>query len=119
MPRKPLDPFRNQFHRGENLSLTPEQRWEQCRVVGEYLLNVRPNGVEQCFLKAPHGVAVIGVTVFTERGREFDVCRTHLKGEAHQAMLRLPASSGWHITDYEKYHARWERTAPASRRFVG
>jgi hypothetical protein len=119
MPRKPLDPFRKQFHPGPDLSLPVEQRFMRYRVIGEYLLHITARGEEQCFLKPPLGIAVIGCTVFTEQGREYDVCRTWLKGEAHQAMLRLPASYGWRIAEFEKYHARWERPAPANRSFVG
>jgi hypothetical protein len=119
MPRKPKDPFARQHHRGPNLSLPPQVRLAQMRVIGEYLMSVTADGVEQCFLKAPHSIPCIGVTVFTQYGREFDVCRTWLKGDAHAAMLRLPASSGWRIFEFEKYHARWERPAPANRSFVG
>jgi hypothetical protein len=119
MTRKPLDPFRHQHHRGPNLSLSPERRFEQCRTIGEYRMHIDPDGNETCFLKTPEGLPTVGCTVFTQQGETFDICWTWVRGDAHAAMKRLPASSGWHIADIVGEHARWKRPAPATRNFGG
>jgi hypothetical protein len=69
-------------------------------------------------LNPPRSVAAIPVTVYRQGEREFDIARTWIHGDAHAAMLRLPASSGWKIARTKKHHAFWERPAPTSRSFV-
>jgi hypothetical protein len=118
MPRK-SNPFAHQPHPGPNWALSPKDRFEAIRPIGEYLLHVSDDGTESCFLRPPRSLHVIDVTVFTQSGREFDVTKTWLHGDAHAAMLRLRPAYGWRITGTEKHHARWERPAPAHREFVG
>jgi hypothetical protein len=117
MPRKPKDPFAHQHHRGPNIS-DPLHR-VRSYVIGEYVMHIDAAGEEHCFLKAPPvGLPVIGVTVFTQEGADYDLTWTYLRGAAHAALKRLPASSGWHIVQTIDQQAQWKRLAPASRHFV-
>jgi hypothetical protein len=119
MARKEKDPFARQYHRGPDLSVPPDIRWQQARTVGRYYMFIGDQGRVDYYLYAPIDIPTLRAAVIEQRGERYDIAWTWIDGPAFKAMERLPASEGWVVVETtEKRQAQWRRPAPVTRSFL-